>query len=138
MPPTLSPDQSPTPPRTRQPILIPQNTVTTKYDPYDEDFEPPEETGPDDAADSDTPDAAARMEEEEQAREKAQVEADEEERASREKEERNADEFVNMSFGRASVVVTQLLSKDSVMQRLREVSRLYVPRKRNARLNGSV
>lgn len=70
---------------------------------------------------SESEDEAARIEKEDKEAQ-AEAEKEEEERAAQLKERRNEDEFVNMSFAKASVVVTRLLSDDSVMRRLKEVS----------------
>lgn len=69
---------------------------------------------------SDSGDEAARIEREER---EAQAAADreEEECGLQLKVQRNEEGFVNMSFAKASVVVTRLLSDDSVMRRLKEV-----------------
>lgn len=75
----------------------------------------------DDPMESDSGDEAARIEREEREAQAA-ADKDEEERGLQLKVQRNEDEFVNMSFAKASVVVTRLLSDDSVLQRLKEVS----------------
>jgi hypothetical protein len=97
------------------------------YDPYDEDFSVPEPTYKVDAENE-----TARHERvEEDARVVAETEAQEARAAETEKEAqrveqlhagRDTDDFVNMPFGRASVVVTQRLNEQSVMRRMKEVS----------------
>lgn len=113
-------DRRASPPRTT-PHATSVPVRSAGYDPYDEDFDPPLEPRDDDPMGSESEDEAARIEKEDKEAQ-AEAEKEEEERAAQLKERRNEDEFVNMSFAKASVVVTRLLSDDSVMRRLKEVS----------------
>lgn len=104
-------------------MTVPTGTKSVAYDPYDEDFDPPEEAPqrPDeDDAMSDPEDDVAPSEKDKDAG--AELDGGGEDQATRLKRERNEDAFVNMSFGKASVVVTRLLSDDSVLRRLIAVS----------------
>jgi hypothetical protein len=105
-------------------MTVPAPTKSAAYDPYDEDFDPPEEMPqvPDeDDAMSDPEDEVAPSEKEDKDA-GAELDNGGEDQAKKLKQERNEDAFVNMSFGKASVVVTRLLSDDAVLRRLKAVS----------------
>jgi hypothetical protein len=94
------------------------------YDPYDEEYSPPPQDDPP-SADDGTPDAedpSFAAEQEAQKEDEASLEQDREQEEAERKAERDADEFVEMSFARASAIVTQLMNDETVVRRLKEVS----------------
>lgn len=93
------------------------------YDPYDEEYSPPPPDHPPSAEDGspDAEDPSLAAEEEAQKEEEASRERDREQEEAERKAERDTDEFVDMSFARASAVVTQLMNDETVVRRLKEV-----------------
>jgi ABC-type glutathione transport system ATPase component len=94
------------------------------YDPYDEEYSPPPPDDPPSAADGspDAEDPSFAAEEEAQKAEEESLQRDREQEEAERKTERDTDEFVEMSFARASAIVTQLMNDEAMVRRLKEVS----------------
>ncbi|KAI5452175.1 hypothetical protein NCC49_001113 [Naganishia albida] len=114
-------ERRPSPLRVEHP-RAPVPTKSAGYDPYDEDYEPPAEPVHDDDGplETESGDEAARIEVEKvEAAEKREKAVEED--STRLKRERNEDDFVNMSFAKASVVITSLMSDEAVLRRLKDM-----------------